>query len=218
MRPPFNGEYTFSSSSSTSSSSSQSPFSPSNKTMEEVWKDINLSSLHHHSSGGGGGINFQDFLARPFAKDQPPPSAAAAHTPDTVLNLNSVVPDLHFLQPPRAGSVSGFEALASASAGLNIANGLAARNCRFVNSDDNSGDRRHKRMIKNRESAARSRARKQAYTNQLEQEVSQLVQENCRLKKQLQQLRSVAAGGGGGVAHNNQVKKGSLCRTSTAPF
>nr|GMD58198.1 protein FD [Ipomoea batatas] len=168
----------------------------------------------------GMGTRREDFLARPFAKDQPPPSAAAAHTPDTMLNLNSVVPDLHFLQPPgRAGSVSGFEALASASAGLNIANGLAARNCRFVNSDDNSGDRRHKRMIKNRESAARSRARKQestAYTNQLEQEVAQLVEENCRLKKQLQQLRSVEAGGG--VGHHNQVKKGTLSRTSTAPF
>ncbi|XP_019177434.1 PREDICTED: bZIP transcription factor 27-like [Ipomoea nil] len=218
MRPPFNGEdaYTFS-----SSSSSPSPFSPSNnKTMEEVWKDINLSSLHHHSSAAAG-INFQDFLARPFAKDQPP---SAAPIPDTMLNLNSVVPDLHFLQPPPEGSVSGttsFEALASsASAGFNIANGLAARNCsRLVNSDDNSGDRRHKRMIKNRESAARSRARKQAYTNQLEQEVTQLAKENCRLKKQLQQLSSGAAGGGGHEDHHHhQLKKGSLSRTSTAPF
>lgn len=45
-------------------------------------------------------------------------------------------------------------------------------------------ERRQKRMIKNRESAARSRARKQAYTNELENKVSRLEEENERLKKQ----------------------------------
>ncbi|CAL5348708.1 unnamed protein product [Camellia sinensis] len=44
-------------------------------------------------------------------------------------------------------------------------------------------ERRQKRMIKNRESAARSRARKQAYTNQLEHEVFQLRKTNSWLKK-----------------------------------
>jgi len=39
-------------------------------------------------------------------------------------------------------------------------------------------------MIKNRESAARSRARKQAYTVELEAEVSQLKEENMKLRKQ----------------------------------
>ncbi|EFJ33090.1 hypothetical protein SELMODRAFT_227594 [Selaginella moellendorffii] len=45
-------------------------------------------------------------------------------------------------------------------------------------------ERRQRRMIKNRESAARSRARKQAYTVELEAEVSHLKEENTRLKKQ----------------------------------
>uniref|UniRef100_A0A0A9HCS1 BZIP domain-containing protein n=1 Tax=Arundo donax TaxID=35708 RepID=A0A0A9HCS1_ARUDO len=45
-------------------------------------------------------------------------------------------------------------------------------------------ERRQKRMIKNRESAARSRARKQAYTNELENKVSRLEEENERLKRQ----------------------------------
>ncbi|XP_058107654.1 ABSCISIC ACID-INSENSITIVE 5-like protein 2 [Magnolia sinica] len=44
-------------------------------------------------------------------------------------------------------------------------------------------ERRQKRMIKNRESAARSRARKQAYTNELEIKVSRLEEENERLRK-----------------------------------
>jgi ABA responsive element binding factor len=38
-------------------------------------------------------------------------------------------------------------------------------------------------MIKNRESAARSRARKQAYTNELENKISRLEEENERLRK-----------------------------------
>ncbi|CAM8959113.1 unnamed protein product [Rhodiola kirilowii] len=45
-------------------------------------------------------------------------------------------------------------------------------------------ERRQKRMIKNRESAARSRARKQAYTNELENKIAELEEEIERLKKQ----------------------------------
>ncbi|KAK8503528.1 hypothetical protein V6N13_094645 [Hibiscus sabdariffa] len=44
-------------------------------------------------------------------------------------------------------------------------------------------ERRQRRMIKNRESAARSRARKQAYTVELELELDQLKQENEKLKQ-----------------------------------
>lgn len=44
-------------------------------------------------------------------------------------------------------------------------------------------ERRQRRMIKNRESAARSRARKQAYTVELEAEVTQLKEENRELRK-----------------------------------
>ncbi|XP_073014726.1 ABSCISIC ACID-INSENSITIVE 5-like protein 2 isoform X1 [Primulina eburnea] len=49
---------------------------------------------------------------------------------------------------------------------------------------ERSVERRQKRMIKNRESAARSRARKQAYTHELENKVSRLEEENERLKRQ----------------------------------
>ncbi|CAL0299192.1 unnamed protein product [Lupinus luteus] len=45
-------------------------------------------------------------------------------------------------------------------------------------------ERKQKRMIKNRESAARSRARKQAYTQELEIKVSRLEEENERLRRQ----------------------------------
>ncbi|XP_010251669.1 PREDICTED: ABSCISIC ACID-INSENSITIVE 5-like protein 2 [Nelumbo nucifera] len=72
-------------------------------------------------------------------------------------------------------------------------------------------ERRQKRMIKNRESAARSRARKQAYTNELENKVSRLEEENERLKKQkeLEKILPCAP---------PPEPKYQLRRTSSAPF
>ncbi|KAG9458489.1 hypothetical protein H6P81_002997 [Aristolochia fimbriata] len=72
-------------------------------------------------------------------------------------------------------------------------------------------ERRQKRMIKNRESAARSRARKQAYTNELENKVSRLEEENERLKKQKDLER---------ILHfvPPPEPKYQLRRTSSAPF
>ncbi|XVF62221.1 hypothetical protein PTKIN_Ptkin08bG0200000 [Pterospermum kingtungense] len=214
--------------------------------MEEVWKDINLVSLHDHSSREGLSMNpnsqnphfiLQDFLARPFSKD--PPTAtnrvscnthsmetstlygSTVPPPATVLSLNSGL-GFDFLDnsDPLVRSNSRlqsipisdlpafncpFEALASSP-------GLASFGKKRVQeSDSSSGDRRNKRMIKNRESAARSRARKQAYTNELELEVAHLVEENTRLKRQQEQLLIAAAGA--------QVStKRTLKRTSTAPF
>ncbi|XP_016561863.2 bZIP transcription factor 27 [Capsicum annuum] len=228
-----------SSPSSSTSSSNNYPINPvliNSKTMEEVWKDINLSSLNDHTCSRAhmdpqsttastinfGGMILQDLLARPLASD--PPTATTAYgspvpppPPVTMLTLNSG-PELHFfssLNPLRKTSIclpknisnsSTFEALASPAAGRN-ANGKK----RHPESDNHSGDQKNKRMIKNRESAARSRARKQAYTNELEQEVANLMEENARLKRQQQQLCLASAGA-------QLPRKNSLYRTSTAPF
>ncbi|KAG8055021.1 hypothetical protein GUJ93_ZPchr0001g30854 [Zizania palustris] len=72
-------------------------------------------------------------------------------------------------------------------------------------------ERRQKRMIKNRESAARSRARKQAYTNELENKVSRLEEENERLKRQ-KELDIILC------AVPVQEPKYQLRRTSSADF
>ncbi|XP_022768274.1 ABSCISIC ACID-INSENSITIVE 5-like protein 3 [Durio zibethinus] len=72
-------------------------------------------------------------------------------------------------------------------------------------------ERRQKRMIKNRESAARSRARKQAYTNQLELEVDQLKKMNSWLKRQ-KEVEMVLS------SNANPLPKYQLRRTSSASF
>ncbi|KAL4300896.1 hypothetical protein AHAS_Ahas17G0246700 [Arachis hypogaea] len=52
-------------------------------------------------------------------------------------------------------------------------------------------ERRQRRMIKNRESAARSRARKQAYTMELEAEVQKLKEENQELQKKQEEIMEI---------------------------
>ncbi|KAF6164025.1 hypothetical protein GIB67_028729 [Kingdonia uniflora] len=188
-----------------SSSSSHSPFSnlPRRRTMEEVWNDINLSSMHqnptnehyhHHQNNPIIGMNnIQEFLARPFSKDQQTGHVnvissnnkevlsnafgSNAPKPPIVLCLNSE-PDFQYLEnndhPLRPQSrfdnnhsnddtsfASPFDGFASPSGFYPFSKRRAPED------EDNTGDRRLKRMIKNRDSAARSRARKQEIISSL---------------------------------------------------
>ncbi|KAL6550451.1 hypothetical protein OROMI_020939 [Orobanche minor] len=169
--------------------------------MEEVWEDMSPTSdlPHHHHSSIARGMILQEF----FPKDPATPTSASSSSPPpaplappTMLTLNSATH--HFssllLQNHHQQHVSS----------LNLP--LDASKKRFLEFQTTSGDRRHKRMIKNRESAARL-----AYTNELELEVAHLLEENARLKEHQEQLfRSTAA------QHHQKMKP--LHRTSTAPF
>ena len=162
------------------------PSSNRQRTMEEVWEDINLASLNDHNTlltstnnPNFGNTVLQDFLARPFTRESQTPSLVSSSPihcpvpsqPATVLSLgsgpefhchfNSLTPrNSQFLPSLSNGSFNGasFESLACDSSSLPS----FANNKRSAESDSSPEDRRHKRMIKNRESAARSRARKQA--------------------------------------------------------
>ncbi|XP_022923339.1 protein FD [Cucurbita moschata] len=213
--------------------------------MEEVWKDINLSSLHsrsdhdfpsaaatpislhlhhQHSAANFRHIILQDFLSSSTSKLDSSSAAAAAAVaavapPPTVLSLNSTrelhFPDnaavaaaaaAHFCHPNPSSATAAFH-----SPFDQVLGPPPFAKKRVPDSDsNNSGDRRQKRMIKNRESAARSRARKQAYTNELELEVAHLMEENARLRRQHEELRAAATA--------QTSRKHRLQRTSTAPF
>ncbi|XP_056851165.1 bZIP transcription factor 27-like isoform X2 [Raphanus sativus] len=154
--------------------------------MEEVWKEINLASLHQRRQ-----LNIDH---EPLNQELPPLSSSTQHgsflpPPATVLSLNPHSIDTHFDESSRFG---------------------CSEKKRSQDSDESRGDRRHKRMTKNRESAVRSRARKQAYINELELEIVHLQKENARLKRQEEQLKMAEA-------TQHQTKK-ILQRSWTCPF
>ncbi|XP_057505206.1 bZIP transcription factor TRAB1-like [Actinidia eriantha] len=80
-------------------------------------------------------------------------------------------------------------------------------------------ERRQRRMIKNRESAARSRARKQAYTTELEVEIAKLKEENEVLRKKQEEILEMRKNQVLEMTNKQQgVKKRCLRRTQTGPW
>ncbi|XP_022768757.1 ABSCISIC ACID-INSENSITIVE 5-like protein 5 [Durio zibethinus] len=93
---------------------------------------------------------------------------------------------------------------------------LRGRRCSAV---EKVAERRQKRMIKNRESAARSRARKQAYTMELEAEVAKLKEENQELQRKHAEIMEMQKNQVVEVMNMQQgAKKQCLRRTQTSPW
>ncbi|XP_040382155.1 ABSCISIC ACID-INSENSITIVE 5-like protein 3 [Oryza brachyantha] len=155
------------------------------KTVDEVWRDIQSAGSGRQATTMGE-MTLKDFLSRAgVAVDGGASAHWLRHYPAPPLQyvgrpvarplgvgpapvLDAVYRDGH--------GVAGFLSQVAgrkrgASAG---ADGVVEKTV----------ERRQKRMIKNRESAARSRARKQAYTNELENKISRLEEENQRLREQ----------------------------------
>ena len=140
--------------------------------MEDLWKDIQLSSLHENPTTNSTTTIFQDFLS---PRRQPPPSATARgggprdeedQTAASMGNArcfkasNSINSQLNPLAV--ASSASSF----ACSPNYVRLSCFSRKNKRVSEgdqhkNDDSGGDPRYKRMMKNRESAARSRARRQ---------------------------------------------------------
>ncbi|WVZ26550.1 hypothetical protein V8G54_005094 [Vigna mungo] len=80
-------------------------------------------------------------------------------------------------------------------------------------------ERRQRRMIKNRESAARSRARKQAYTFELEAEVAKLKEINRELQRKQAEIKEMQKNKDSDPACQPRVSKiQCLRRTLTGPW
>ncbi|KAJ1297361.1 hypothetical protein BS78_01G369600 [Paspalum vaginatum] len=152
------------------------------KTADEVWRDIQGAAacpraqmtLEDFLSRAGDGAAAGDG-ARGWAQQlcQPAPQLVQGHLHPSIgrpvprpLGVGAA-PVLDALYHDVHGGGDGAKRAAAEG-------GVAER----------SNERRKKRMIKNRESAARSRARKQAYTNELENKIRLLEEENERLLRQ----------------------------------
>nr|ACG45784.1 bZIP transcription factor [Zea mays] len=81
-------------------------------------------------------------------------------------------------------------------------------------------ERRQRRMIKNRESAARSRARKQAYTMELEAEVQKLKEQNQELERKQAEIMEMQKNELPEMLKDPFGRKKRLClrRTLTGPW
>nr|GMD94436.1 protein FD-like [Ipomoea batatas] len=173
--------------------------------MDEFWKDITLSPSHHPISAAaavsasGDDVSpttiLQEFLALPTGGGGRPPhgSTTSGHwngpPPATALSLNT-----HHHPDPITPPPHHFHTRK-----------------RPPETDDGADLRHHERLIKCRESAARYRARKRAYTNQLEMKIAHLKRENDKLRRQKEKLSME-------VSAMPSKKKNKLYRTLTAPF
>ncbi|KAK7368743.1 hypothetical protein VNO80_10773 [Phaseolus coccineus] len=166
------------------------------KTVDDVWKEI-VAGAHPHNpaanaSGDGNGANvnatapesyeaitLEDFLTK----------AGAVREEDVrgVLPPSSSSPLPFPLPLPAEGSSSSVEPFGN---GVAPSNSVHKGKRRVVEEPvDKATLQKQRRMIKNRESAARSRERKQAYTSELEYLVHQLEQENARLLNEEAEMR-----------------------------
>lgn len=136
------------------------------RTAVEVWKEITGGSSGGEEAvvGGAAEMTLEDFLARESAGKldavgMPMPGPSAALEEQVALGFQ----------------LNGEEAARGGGRG---------KKRQLMDPMDRAAMQRQKRMIKNRESAARSRERKQAYIAELESLVTQLEVENANLSKE----------------------------------
>uniref|UniRef100_A0ACD5UVB5 Uncharacterized protein n=1 Tax=Avena sativa TaxID=4498 RepID=A0ACD5UVB5_AVESA len=178
--------------------------------MEELWKDMSLAStpaaLQYYSPAAASYRDCAAYLHQDYL--QPPRTPLTPHTA-----LNTLHSSLELAYLGSSGVVSGRTTVPpsnSTSSGdyslihlpvdpfpcFSFPSSNTSSNSRRragpvqEASAAGSGDRRLRRMIKNRESAARSRARKQAYANELELELAKMRRENTMLIKREQDLHA----------------------------
>ncbi|CDY27189.1 BnaA09g36130D [Brassica napus] len=186
----------------------------SKKTVEEVWKDI-----QQDKNGGGSGherrdkqptlgeMTLEDLLLKAGVVTETVPGSNHGNgSAGMEQNITQVAPWVQYHQLPSMPQPQSFmpypvadmQAMVSQSSLMVV---------------EKTVERKQKRMIKNRESAARSRARKQqAYTHELEIKVSRLEEENERLRRQKEVEKILPS------APPPLDPKRQLRRTSSAPF
>ncbi|CAK9165695.1 unnamed protein product [Ilex paraguariensis] len=148
----------------------------SGKTVDEVWRNIqhgqNMRIIEEINSQEKeptlGETTLEDFLVKAglFVAEA---SLGQVMGLDNALTSPTFTPQLGLSPSPSIDALSDTP---------------TPRRKRDAGDFEKTHERRLRRKIKNRESAARSRARKQAYHNELVSKVSRLEEENMKLKKE----------------------------------
>ncbi|KAL6216283.1 hypothetical protein ACLB2K_009506 [Fragaria x ananassa] len=172
------------------------------------------SSATRNDPAGVRGFIFQDFMAAASTKlapsslatdlGPPPPANLLSlsssgsdhfqqyqvHNSSATTSTNSAPPNLAKPNPDSTTRPSSSLISFSNKSALEALGSSSYCKKRAVEEENGENSRhvRHKRMIKNRESASRSRARKQAYTSELELKLELLKEENARLRMQQQKF------------------------------
>ncbi|CAI0396137.1 unnamed protein product [Linum tenue] len=166
----------------------------SNKTVDDMWKEIvsgrkelkeepdEMMTLEDFLAKAGavevGGDDDEDEVKMPELASERLSGGVFAFDPVTVPPPNAI----HMLDKVE-GSIVGFGngvEVAPSGGGLGVGRGKRGR-APVLEQLDKAAQQRQKRMIKNRESAARSRERKQAYQVELESLAVKLEEENEQL-------------------------------------
>ncbi|KAL3620899.1 hypothetical protein CASFOL_035811 [Castilleja foliolosa] len=167
------------------------------RTAEEVWSDI-VNGGEGEGGREGPAMTLENFLSKAGAVDEEDIRVSAAVTMPPSQPAGGFVMEAAAMVPATGLPVVQFapamcvpDGMMAGGFGAGFGNGMAAvsggRGKRKATVDqvpDKATQQRQKRMIKNRESAARSRERKQAYTEELETLVAQLEEDNARLLKE----------------------------------
>ncbi|KAF8102081.1 hypothetical protein N665_0201s0369 [Sinapis alba] len=204
----------------------------SKKTVEEVWKDIqqdkNGGSAHERRDKQAtlGEMTLEDLLLKAGVVTETVPGSnhdGPGGSAGVGQNIAQVGPWVQYHQLPSMQQPQSFmpypvnpdmQAMVSQSSlmgGLSDTQTPGRKRVASGEVVEKTVERKQKRMIKNRESAARSRARKQAYTHELEIKVSRLEEENERLRRQKEVEKILPS------APPPDPKR-QLRRTSSAPF
>ncbi|KAI3682291.1 hypothetical protein L1987_82175 [Smallanthus sonchifolius] len=201
----------------------------SKKTVDELWQDIQnkkdiKKKKKKKSTPTLAEMTLEDFLAKAGVvksshekKNSPLDIALPQQNPQPAQWMQYQIPPIqqqqhHVLMPAHQQPINE---VAYPETQMTISSDTQTVGRKRVASEDlveKSVERRQKRMIKNRESAARSRARKQAYTHEVETKVSRLEEENEILKREQEAEKALP------FAPPPPEPKYQLRRTSSALF
>lgn len=162
--------------------SRQESFSNVQKSVDDVWREIVAGdSKECKVEVPDAMMTLEDFLARAGAVEEDEIKMPQSLTDTLSGGLFAIdpIPSSPFPVTPMEGSVTGF------SNGVEVIGGKRGkRKADVLEPLDKAAQQRQRRMIKNRESAARSRERKQAYQAELESLAVKLEEENELLLKE----------------------------------